>query len=182
MNLEIIKNRCRVDDDGHWIWQGALSNGKWPRIFAPNLAKPGWPMETQTGRRAVWQMHTGMAIPDGWRVYGTCEYDQCLNPNCMKCGPASDWGQQLRVTQKYKGRANRQAASRSVGRRRSVLTEESYMEVLTSNESGRALARRLQVSEQTVSKARNGELVCFQPVGGLFSGLLAANHNNRKRA
>lgn len=181
MTLDDIKDRCHIDDDGHWIWKGALSDGR-PRIWAPDHTKPGSPMASQTGRRAVWHVSTGQAIPRRWRVFGTCELGNCLNPKHMECGTTTEWGEQLRSSGAYKGSMSRQSAARKTGRARSVLTHETLQEILASNETGRALAARLNVSEQTVSKARHGRLVCFDAVGGLFSGLVAANDSNRRRA
>lgn len=182
MTLDDIKGRCHIDDEGHWIWKGALSDGKFPRIHAPDHTKEGSPMVVQTGRRAVWHVTTGEAIPPRWRVFGTCDEGRCLNPKHMECGTNAEWGQHLSSTGAYKGSIRRQAAARKTGRKRSVLTPETYQEIMGSNETGRALAARLEISEQTVSKARNGHLVCFEAAGGLFSGLMAANDIGRRRA
>jgi hypothetical protein len=172
MDLEHIRQRCRIDEDTKcWIWVGALSDGKWPRIHSPNHSKPGSPMETQTGRRAVWQLSTGKAIPKGHRVYGTCRCDTCLNPGHMKCGPAAEWG-------KYKAEIGLHKTmrhvigARKVGRAASVLTDETYAEILSSSEPGLHIAKRLGICRQVVSRARTGKLVSFKPVGGAFAGLV----------
>jgi hypothetical protein len=172
MDLENIRQRCHIDEDtGCWIWAGALSEGKWPRIHSPNHSKPGSPMETQTGRRAVWQLSTGKAIPKGHRVYGTCRCNTCLNPSHMKCGPAADWG-------KYKAQIGLHKTVRHVigarknGRANSVLTEATYAEILSSNEIGLHIAKRLGIGRAVVSRVRTGKLVSFKPVGGPFSGLV----------
>lgn len=182
MTLDDIKDRCHIDDDGHWIWKGAVSEGKWPRIWAPDHTKEGSPMESQTGRRAVWHVCTGKAIPTGWRMIGTCEVDSCLNPKHMKCGTTADWGAQVRKSGIHTGSVRHQTASRQTGRKRSVLTPETFQEILSSNETGLALASRLGISAQTVSKARKGQIKCFEATGGLFTGLMAANDSTRRRA
>lgn len=182
MTLDDIKGRCHIDDDGHWIWKGALSEGKWPRIWAPDHTQPGSPMKVQVGRRAVWHVSTGQAIPKGWRVFGTCPVDRCLNPGHMKCGTTAEWGEHVSKSGIHAGNVRRLAAARQLGRKRSVMTAETRMEIITSPETGRALARRLGISEQTVSKVRRGQSVCFEPAGGMFSGLVAANDSARRRA
>lgn len=182
MTLDDIKDRCRIDDDGHWIWTGALSQGKWPRIWAPDHTQPGSPMASQTGRRAVWHVSTGKAIPTRWRVFGTCEMDRCLNPKHMECGTTAEWGAHVSNSGIHTGSIRRLNAARQTGRKRSVLTPDTRMEVITSQETGRAVAQRLGISEQTVSKVRRGHTVCFEPAGGLFSGLIAANDSARRRA
>ncbi len=172
MNLEDIKDRCTLDEDtGCWHWKGALSNGKWPRIRAPNHCKPGSPMQAQTGRRAVWHIKTGVAIPQDHRVYGTCTDPQCLNPEHMRCGPPRDWGKHAAKTGVYKNNVKRQIASRRTGRSRALLTPALIFEIQNSTETGREISRRTGLSAQTVSKARNGKSVCFEPIGGFASGL-----------
>lgn len=182
MTLDDIKDRCHIDDDGHWIWKGALSEGKWPRIYAPDHTKEGSPMVTQTGRRAVWHLKTGKPIPAGWRVYGTCREDRCLNPAHSKCGPTADWGAHMTTSGRYTGSIRRRIAGRKTGLKATTLTPETYLEAITSNEMAKTLAERLGVLPQTISKARNGRLVCFESAGGLFSGLIAANDGTRRRA
>ena len=45
--------------------------------------------------------------------------------------------------------------------------------VRESKESGLALAERLGCSPQTISRIRNHRDAAFQPVGGMFTGLMA---------
>lgn len=182
MKLDDIKGRCHIDEGGHWIWKGALSEGKYPHVWAPDHSRPGSPMKRQAGRRAVWHLKTGKPIPAGWRVYGTCEEGRCLNPDHSKCGPTAEWGAHMASSGRYAGSIRRQIAGRKTGRKATTLTPETYMEAITSNEMAKTLAARLGVLPQTISKARNGRLVCFEPAGGMFSGLVAANESNRRRA
>jgi hypothetical protein len=128
-------------------------------------------MCAQTGRRAVWHIVNGVGIPEGYRVYGICECLQCLNPAHAKCGPVAQWGAHMKKTGYYQGSIPRQLASRAGGKRRSALTEGSLQVIRNSDAPGRQLARELGVSEQIVSKARNGHLRCFQPIGSPFAGL-----------
>ena len=180
MNLDSIKGRCILDED-HWIWAGAVSDG-WPRVHAPDYTKHEGKNVTQPGRRAVWHIITRRPIPKGWRVYGTCGEDSCLNPDHMRCGPTADWGAHMAKTGRYAGDIQRQVAGRKTGRERSVLTDQTYMEIIKSNEPANMLAVRLGILPQTVSKVRNGKMVCFSPVGGMFSQLIVANDSGRKRA
>lgn len=174
MNLDRIKAACIIDEDtGCWHWTGCLSNGKWPRVYAPNHSKPGSPMEVQTGRRAVWHIVTGKAIPKDHRVHGRCTDPQCLNPEHMRCGPASEWGKHLQRTGIYKGKATRVLANRAIGRARSVLTPELIAEITASHETGEALAARLGLSRQIVSKARRGKARAFHALANPFAGLIA---------
>lgn len=171
MTLDDIKQRCHIDEDtGCWHWRGAIANGKFPRVYSQNLAKAGSPMEAQTGCRAVWQLNTGKAIPKGHRVYKTCPCPDCLNPKHMACGPTAEWGRHMSKIGSNKTMAHRIGA-RKRGRAMSVLTDEVYAEIMESKETGVQLAKRLGVSEQTVSKARKGRRRSFQPLGSPFAGL-----------
>ena len=175
MNLEQIKARCVIEEEtGCWHWTGALSDGKWPRVYAPNHSKEGSPIQVQTGRRAVWHVLTGKAIPDGYRVHGRCDDPQCLNPDHMRCGPTAEWGKTLRRKGIYKGKAKRILANRATGRARSALTPELIKEITTSEETGEALASRLGLSRSVVSKARRGRAKSFLALANPFSGLISS--------
>lgn len=170
VTIEDIKARCFIDDDGCWIWRGGQSRG-FPRIFAPNHQKPGSPKEAQPGRRAAWHVATGKPIPDGHRVYGTCMKPLCVNPACAKCGTGQDVGDFTVATGRYRNQARRIAASRLTGRKRSSVSAALVAEIQSSNETGRAIARRLQVGRGVAYRARRGELLAFVPIGSVFGGL-----------
>lgn len=162
-----IKGACVIDEiSGCWLFAGALSKEGQARIWAWDYNKGR--MAALPGKRAVWYVRNGRAVPDGHRVYGTCEHQHCLNPAHIHCGTTAEWGQHMSRTGIHKNNAARSVASRRTGITRSVLTPESYQQALTSDLTGRELARRLGVSEQTISKARTGKLVCFVPMGGVF--------------
>lgn len=169
MTLDDIKARCFITDDGHWIWKGAKSEGKVPRIWAPDHTKGGH-KTAQPGRRAVWHILTGQPIPEGHRVYGTCPHADCLNPACSACGPTEEWGAHMAKIGKHKTMRHR-VASRLSAQKRAVLTAEQIQIVQRDPRTGRELARELEVSEQTISKARTGRIVCHQPVASPFAGL-----------
>lgn len=181
MTLDDIKGRCFITDDGHWLWRGALSDGH-PRIWAPNYSKPGAPKTGQHGKRAVWNVVNQKPLPQGWRVFGTCIHTTCINPACIDAGPGQAWGERLSKSIARKGKLARITASRLTGQKRSLLTPERIEEAKASPKTGRELAREWGVSEQVISRARNGQVKCFQPVGGLFTGLMAANDSKRRAA
>jgi len=182
MTLDDIKDRCRIDEDtGCWIWTGAKSGG-WPRIWAPDHTLHAGELRTQTGRRAAWHIKTGKPIPSGWRVFGTCTQRDCCNPAHMVCEPTAKQGAKVAASGRLKGRIARITANRSTGRRRSHIDAEARKSIRDSNERRDVLAARHQCSPQTISRIRAGKDLAFQPVGGMFSALLAANENNRKAA
>lgn len=183
MTLDDIKARCFIDDEGHWIWKGANNEGKYPHVWAPDYSKDGAPMCTQTGRRAVWHLKTKQPIQKGWRVYGTCGHTLCLNPKHMACGPVSEWGKHLRDTGIFKNKPKRIAANRAIGQKLAKTTPESIADIMGSDESGLQIAERIDLSPQLISRVRNGKAgICWEPVGGIFSGLLAANETSKRRA
>lgn len=170
MTLEDLRQRCRMED-GHWIWIGAMSEGR-PKIWAPDHTSGDGQMRSQPGRRAVWHVKHGKALPDGWRVFGTCERGDCIAPHHLEAKEPAEKGAEVAASGKLKGRIVRIAANRAIGRRRSVLNQELIGEILSSNESGEALAARLKIGRTTISKVRMGKSRAFEPVGGLFTGLM----------
>lgn len=170
MTLDDIKARCRIEGL-HWIWTGATSGGV-PRVWAPDFTLHEGKPRAQTGKRAVWHVKTGKAIPKGRRVFGNCGDPLCLSPECMTCEQVAKRGARVAASGKLKGQVKRIAANRRTGRKRSLVRgPDQLAEILTSTESGVELARRLGIPRQTISKARNGQLLAFHAVGGIFAGL-----------
>lgn len=168
--IEDIKARCVIDEiTGCWHWKGAIAPDGQARVWAFDFTKGR--MAALTGKRAAWYAANRRPIPDGYRVYGTCSCPACVNPAHTDCGTTAEWGEHLSKSGIYKNKAQRRVIARKTGAQRSVLTAQTYHEVITSTRTGRDEARRLGVSEQTVSKARSGALKCFLPVASPFAGL-----------
>lgn len=162
--IDEIKGRCRIDEfTGCWNWAGAMVGGKSPRIWQTEDGKD----KSMPGRRAAW-LALGRELPSGWRVYGTCDSLVCVNPAHMKAGLTAEFGAHTRASGKQKGNINRIKANRLTGRKRAALPAETVAEVISSNETGVALAARLGVAPATISGYRRHGLPCYEPVGGLF--------------
>lgn len=175
-----IKDRCRIED-GHWYWAGATSDG-YTRISAPDFTIHGGKMTSQHGRRAMWHVMHRKAIPAGWRVFGTCDEKTCVNPAHLVCQPVAERGKEVAASGREKGSVRRITAIRASARKRSHLTEELIDLILTSDKSGRELMEETGLGRSVISKVRKGHATAFTPVGGLFSGLLAANDDRRRAA
>src|SRR5574337_1174553 len=129
----------------------------------------------------VWHIKSGKPVPNGWRVYGTCDEMACVAPDHIVCRSEVANGAMQRRTGALRGKTRRILASRATGRSRSKLTPELIAEIQSSPETGEQLAQRLHLSASTVSKARRGEARSFQGAG-IFSGLFSANDHGRRRA
>lgn len=168
--VDDIKGRCVVDTiTGCWLWTGATSLEGQARIwqYDCNAEK----MAALPGKKAMWYAVNQKPLPEGWRVYGTCNCQTCMNPEHIKAGTTEEWGQHMSASGIHKGNMARIVAARRTGVSRSVMNPEMLHEVRTSKETGRALARRMGISEQTVSKARMGRLIAFSPIASPFAGL-----------
>jgi hypothetical protein len=168
--LQALKDRCRIEGD-HWIWAGGLSNG-WPAVYAPDHTKGDGELTKQNGRRAAWHLKSGEPIPNGWRVFGTCEEKRCVSPAHMVCCHPSEEGARVAASGKLKGQIARIVANRATGRKTSSLTKEQVDLILVSPKTGRQLAKELGANRTTVSRIRTGQATAFQPVGGMFSSLM----------
>lgn len=81
-SLEAIKSYCEVTEDGHWIWERySACNGK-----SPIGAFDGKRLAV---RRVVYEL-SGKQIPKGKRITNKCEYDACVNPECLFCGSGGE--------------------------------------------------------------------------------------------
>jgi hypothetical protein len=180
MNLNDIKDRCRIED-GHWLWSGAISNTL-PRVWAPDYTLRAGGMTNQTGRRGVWHLKTRQPIPIGWRVFGTCKEPKCMNPAHMVCRATSEQGAMVAASGKLKGSVHRITANRATGRKRTALSPELRGWLNETPQTGVDAAHGLGVSVQTISKFKTGKAMSLEPVGGLFTGLLAAANDFNRRA
>jgi hypothetical protein len=179
--LAELRGRCRVDDEGHWLWVGANSDG-YPRIWAPDHTNHRGAMKSQHGRRAVWHLRTGKAIPNGWRVFSTCGVRACINPAHLVCEPTAKHGEKVAASGQFKGVVARIVANRAIGRKRSQLTPELIEVIRSSDATGEALAAELKLHRNIVSKVRNRKALSFDAVGGVFTGLLAMNDGAARRS
>lgn len=169
-SLKDVKARCEIEG-GHWLWTGALSAGL-PNIYAPDYTTGG--MSCQRGARAVWHLHTGQQIPNGWRVFSKCREPLCVNPAHVECKPMPEWGKDVAESGRWRGNMKRIAANRRTARARSNLTPEKVTLILSSDKTGNQLARELGSSRSSVSRIRAGHATAFTPVSGLFTGLVSA--------
>lgn len=167
--LEEIRERCHITEDGHWLWRGSLRPDGRANIYAPDNKSGA--MQVQSGPRAVWQCYTGQALPDGWRVFGTCDEPACCNPEHMRCGSPAMLGAYIARKGVWKGSTARFIANKAINRKRAVLTPDVIAYIQASSLSGIKLARELGISHGSVSKARRGETRAFSAVGGVFAGL-----------
>lgn len=181
--LSRLKGRCYIDPiTGCWLWKGAtsMSNGgttEQPHVYSTDYTKDpsGATKTVQTGNRAAWHAHTGKPIPAGHRVYkaACCSHNLCINPAHMACGTNTDWGRSVQAKGIWRGVPARINASRITGKKRAKITRAMALEIINSEETGIALAARLQLTPKMVSKARNQRIPYVRElVGNPWSGLL----------
>lgn len=175
-----IKGRCRIDDDGHWIWAGALWEG-FPRIYAPDPARGGI-MRTQTGARVVYQMKTGKPIPEGLRAFAKCGRMACVRPDCAVIGTTKEWGEAISATGRHKKQMHRILANRRNVAKSVKVTPEIAAEIIARTEPYHVIAADLGLCEETIGLVKRGKKPLLRPLGGLFTGLLAANDSTRRAA
>ena len=180
--LEEIKGRCYIDEAGHWIWRGAVQDVATPIIQGPNLSKGG-KLQPQTGARLVWQLKHQIPVPAKYRCYAECFVPLCVNPDCIVANTTTAMHAKRKKAGLLMQSVRRTLANRRSAHSTSRLTHDMVKEILASNESGPVLGARFGISRALVSKVRTGKTgLRFQPIGGMFTGLLAANTNWSKRA
>lgn len=152
--LEEIKGRCFIDADGHWMWRGAKRKGV-PFVYAPNLARGGV-MSAQCGYRAVYHCAKGVAVPEGYRVFNTCDNPACLNPEHIRCASDLAYGRYLRSKGRLKGQVRRILANRAIALKKAKVTPEMVSQILASPESCAKTGAAFGVSAFLVWRVRNG--------------------------
>lgn len=128
--------------DACWLWEG----GKRRKGYGGFYVAGG-----QVGaHRFAWMTAHGV-VPDGMHVLHSCDTPSCVRPSHLRLGTNKD------------NHAERAAKGRSyVGSRRTrpILTTEQVRELRALHASGEtkgALARRLNISWQSVDRAVRGE-------------------------
>lgn len=101
-------------------------------------------------RRAVWQDEYGKIEP-GKIIRMTCETPKCIYPGHMVMTTHQRLAKQMGALGKMSGPV-RSAKIAAVKRAKyAKLTHEDVREIRASNETGRAMAKRFQVSEEHIS-------------------------------
>jgi len=172
-----VKERCHIDDQGHWLWRGATAVDGSPRIHAPDLSQGGI-LRVQQGRRSVWQMRSREAVPAGWRVYSLCGEQCCVRPEHIGCGPMDEVAQHYKRLGVYSDWTRRSTASRIASAKRTKATPAICAAVLASDETGLAVAKRLGISKSLVSRIRRGE----RNRDNVFRGLLVPANDGMRSA
>ncbi len=168
--LKDVKDRC-VIDGGHWLWTGAVSAGL-PNVYAPDYTRdPKGVMVSQRGARAIWHLTSRKPVPDGYRVFRSCDEPMCVNPANVECIACQEWGRQVADSGRWKNNMARIIANRRTGQKRSKLSHEKVHLILASDKSGRQLAEELGSSRSSISRVRAGHPVAFTPIAGIFAGL-----------
>lgn len=170
ITLEDVRNACFIDCESHWIYRGTHV-GDAARIHAPNFTKDpsGQTQTVQTGRRAVQHIVTGKPIPKGWRTWSRCGVARCIKPECIAVGSIAAYGAFRRRNNLDKGNPNRIAANRKNSDLQRKVTRAVADDILQSDESNTALADRLGLRQETVSRVRRG---LSKAPGNIFQGLM----------
>lgn len=169
--LEEVKKLCRIDDDGHWIWDGATSKAGQSRILAPDFTQDptGATQRTQHGKRAVWHINTGKPIEEGYRVYSKCHVHSCLKPTCLVCETDAEYGARQVASGRLRGSLRRRLLAGRASASTRALTDEQIAEIMASQETAKALAKKFGVHRCTVGIYRRG---VSKAVPNFFQGLI----------
>lgn len=154
-SLDGLRLRCRIDDDGCWLWAGAVQRfdgqrAPESRVWMADMRR------SMNGKRAA-ALLAGKRIPAGRIAYGTCLKPLCVNPRCVRIGTSAERGAFLAGLWVNRGSPQRIAACTQSARLRSRLTPELARWVRESPQTGRDIARALELPESVVSRIRRGE-------------------------
>lgn len=167
--LEEIKGRCFIDEDGHWMWRGAVTKQGKPSIHAPDYTNhKGKLLTHQSGYRAVWHVVNQRAVPKGSRIFSMCGEAHCCNPEHIRCMPTKEYGRQQRKKGTLKGQTSRILANQAIGRKRAKVTPEQVSAIMTSDKSCRELSEITGLSNCTIWRVRTGQSVVPPAGAGFF--------------
>jgi hypothetical protein len=142
MNIaEYIEERSIPEpNSGCWLWLNSVDKNGY-----------GWASvkhRTKKAHRLAWEGRHG-SIPDGMCVCHKCDNPGCVNVDHMWLGTNVE-------NTKDRSRKGRSHRANGESQWMSRLTEAAVVDIRSSPETGRALARRYGVTFQTISDIRRG--------------------------
>lgn len=165
-SLDELKNRCVINEfSGCWHWRGAMIGGH-PRVWMMDPLKGS--ATSLSGPRAL-AFLTGKRMKNGWRAWMTCQHKDCMCPDHLMTGTTKRWGRWVAENDIFKGSPKRRAALLARWSKELPGNKEKALIVRASDETGRALSKRLELSRSVISRMRRG--ISWQGPVTPFSGL-----------
>jgi hypothetical protein len=128
--------------DGCWIWQAAKDKDGYG-MFKGSVAG-----ETYTrAHRFSYSFHTGEIIPEGMSVMHSCDNPSCVNPDHLSIGTTLE-------NQRDKWKRGRGKVRFGESSPHCKLTEDQVREIRASTEKQSDMAKRLGVTQTTISEIR----------------------------
>lgn len=146
-SLSDLRERCRIDDNGCWLWGFGVTHDGQPKVHA---IIDGERICT-TGGRIAWLLGGGK-IPAKHVVYRhRCDAKLCLNLGHLRCGTKGEAGKQLVRTSRLRGDPARSIINlRNRCSKNVVLDLGKAREIRASEETVGALAERYGTSKSTI--------------------------------
>ena len=159
--LEALRQRCVIDDiTGCWLYPWSRMQNS-PSIWLPAFGK------VVTLGRALHYLATGREITGRARYVAMCGRGNCCNVAHRKVGTMSE---HMRVIRPVLSPAHRAAIKRTRSQHRHpAFSPELRAEILSSSETGKAIADRLGMHPSMVSAIRRGKAwTDAVPVASIF--------------
>lgn len=158
IDLNWLEERVRENDDGCWIWIGAVNQSS------------GLPVMNDDGtmrpvRLVVWEAVNGKKMKPGNRSFSLCGCKLCVHPDHVDSKP---WGAQV------KGRKRDMDVRIKIAhgqRARQKLSEDDVRDIRASVESGPVLSARYGVTKETINNIKRGDT--RKDYSNPFIGLMA---------
>jgi hypothetical protein len=153
-----IQHRTR-DDAGCAVWRFSCSNGH------PAMRQDG---KAVLVRRAIWQDKHGDIEP-GKIIRMTCETIGCVHPDHMQLTTYQRLAKQLGSLGLMSGPVRSAKIAATKRAKYAKLTPDAVQEIRTSEETGRAMAKKFNVDEKHISRIRLNH--CWKQFSSPWSGL-----------
>lgn len=144
---EIYRFNCSyIKDDisGCWVWQGKSRSGtsrKYGKIKVNGKNMPA--------HRYSWELHNQQKIPDGLFVMHKCDNPECVNPDHLSIGTASE--NMKDMVSKGRHISNLKIGLRGEDAGNSKLTQKQALNIFNDSRSQRAIAKDFGVTQAAVS-------------------------------
>ena len=150
LTKENLIDRVLIDENGCWIWQGAIKKA---RNRALTYGWVTYNNKQMNAHRAAWLVVNG-EIPEGKFVCHKCDVPRCVNPNHLFLGTPSDNMKDMWDKKRHSLPTEGVIGSRSS--KINLITVKRIRELLQQGQKQRDIAKIFGLSQAAISQINTG--------------------------
>jgi hypothetical protein len=156
-DLEDLRQRCRISEEGCWLWgMSCDKNDGAPMVW---VRKADGTHQKMRGRMAAMHLAYGRDPPPKHRAFPRwecCRERTCVNPGHTRLGTITEWWAYIVESGQSKSPAKTAANRRTARARLAKITMDDARAIRGSNESTYALAAKYGIAQSAIWNIQRG--------------------------